>query len=87
MVLLLRSYILVLPFTPCTIYTCIHGFCCLHSAFLSAFLTVDLQSLLTVSENDAMVKRGVKRVDKILDLLQKKSPGLQSDQNFYPEAA
>lgn len=26
---------LVLSFTPCTIYTCVHGFCCLHSAFLS----------------------------------------------------
>jgi len=55
--------------------------CCLHS--LSAVLT----DRSTVSENAAMVKSGVKRDDKILDLLQKKSDWLQSDWNFYPEAA
>lgn len=54
--ILLRFYILGLPFSPCTICTCIHTFCCLHSALLSAVFTVHLRSLLTGQQSVKMMQ-------------------------------
>lgn len=84
MILLTRFCVLVLPFAPCAICTSVHLLllafsiprCWLHSP---SSVFIDRSA---ISENDAVIKSGTKRDDKILDWLQRSSPDFRVTEFF-----